>query len=122
MGYMGKIIQRIREISPCAPVFLVTMPKDGHGERSVGALQTELMHRLAALFPACYVIDLFTYGPVYDEEFKRNFYLHGHMNPQGYYLTAKMIASYIDYIVRAHPQDFERIAFLPAQPALFTEA
>lgn len=121
MGYMGKIISRVREISPCAPVFLVTMPKDGHGKREIGALQAELMYRLAALFPSCYVIDLHKYGPVYDEEFKKSFYMHGHMNPQGYYLTAKMIASYIDYIVRSHPRDFERIAFLPDHPELFTE-
>ena len=112
MGYMGQIISRVKELSGGAPVFLVTMPKDGHGKREIGALQARLMHELAALFPACYVIDLFAYGPVYDEEFKKNFYLNGHMNPQGYYLTAKMIASYIDYIVRSHPSDFDTIAFL----------
>jgi hypothetical protein len=69
------------------------------------------MYDLADLYPSVYVIDLFEYGPVYDENFKKNFYLNGHMNPQGYYLTAKMIASYIDYIVRLHPKDFEMTAF-----------
>ncbi len=113
LGYMGKIIQRVREISPNAPIFLVTMPKDGHGKRETAALQARLMHQLSTLFDRCYVIDLFEYGPVYDAEFKKNFYLNGHLNPQGYYLTAVMMASYIDYIVRAHPSHFEKIAFLP---------
>jgi hypothetical protein len=111
MGYMGQILSRLRKIAPNSPVFLVTMPKDGHGERERGALQRKLMYNLADLFPSVYVIDLFEYGPVYDENFKKNFYLNGHMNPQGYYLTAKMIASYIDYIVRLHPKDFEMTAF-----------
>jgi hypothetical protein len=34
------------------------------------------------------------------------------MNPAGYVLTAKLVDSYIDYIVRHNPKDFEDTAFI----------
>lgn len=34
------------------------------------------------------------------------------MNPNGYVFSADMIASYIDYIVRNNPKDFEEIGFI----------
>lgn len=37
--------------------------------------------------------------------------LAGHMDAVGYLLTAKMIASYIDYIVRHSLDDFKQIGF-----------
>ena len=36
----------------------------------------------------------------------------GHLNPSGYILTAQMIDSYIDYIVRHNPKDFEAVGFI----------
>ena len=59
-----------------------------------------------------YVLDFRRYAPEYDEEFKRRFYLGGHMNPAGYLLTAKMVASYIDYIIRRNPEDFSQTGFI----------
>ena len=44
---------------------------------------------------------------VYDKEFKKKYYLNGHMNPMGYILTANLIDSYIDYIIRTNPADFK---------------
>ena len=64
------------------------------------------MYDFTKLFEGSYVIDLYKYGPVYDEKFKYNFYLNGHMTPSGYMLSANMIASYIDYIIRRNPRDF----------------
>jgi hypothetical protein len=58
------------------------------------------------------VIDLWEHGPIYDAEFKRNFFLSGHMNAAGYLLTARMFASYIDYIIRHNPEDFCQIGFV----------
>jgi hypothetical protein len=34
------------------------------------------------------------------------------MNPMGYILSAKMIASYIDYIIRHNPDDFKQVGFI----------
>ena len=39
-------------------------------------------------------------------------YSHGHRNPSGYILTAQIIDSYIDYIVRHNPQDFKNVGFI----------
>ena len=63
-------------------------------------------------FDNSYVIDLCEYGPVYDDEFRKNFFMHGHMNISGYIFTARMIDSYIDYIVRKNPKDFENVCFI----------
>ena len=55
------------------------------------------------------VIDLYQYSPIYDENFKKKFFLNGHMNASGYIFTAKLIDSYIDYIVRQNPGEFETV-------------
>ena len=34
------------------------------------------------------------------------------MNPQGYLLTAKMTAAYIDYIIRHNMRDFKETGFI----------
>ena len=44
---------------------------------------------------------------VYDNDFQKNYYLNGHMNPMGYIYTAEIIDSYIDYIIRKNPSDFK---------------
>lgn len=112
-GYMGKIISCVRSISPKSRIFLVTMPQsDIEGEQKAAEKQAALMHEIAALFPFTYVIDLFRYAPVQDAEFRRSFYMTGHLNACGYLLTAKMIASYIDYIIRHNMDDFTQIGFV----------
>ena len=114
MGYYGQIILRIKEISPNAKFFFVTIPRDTRGneikekiDRQVAAVRT-----LATLFSNAYVIDLNQFAPVYDETFKKQFYLGTHMNPAGYYLTAKLMISYIDYIIRNNMDDFAESAYI----------
>ncbi|MBR6708050.1 MAG: SGNH/GDSL hydrolase family protein [Clostridia bacterium] len=112
-GHFGAIIQRYKELQPKARFFLITMPRRDNDEKnSACAEHAALLYDLAKLFDFTYVIDLFRYAPVYDAEFRRNFYLAHHMNPAGYLLSAKMIASYIDYIVRNHPEDFAQVGFI----------
>ena len=99
VGYYGRIIQRLKQMQPRARFFLVTMPQSGEPARDEIALRHgALMHQLAEIFDHTYVIDLREYGPVYDAEFQRAFYLGGHLNPAGYALTGQMIAAYIDYL------------------------
>ena len=43
-----------------------------------------LLNDIADKYDTTYVIDLLKYAPPYDEKFKENFYLCGHMNPMGY--------------------------------------
>lgn len=112
-GYYAKIIQRYKEIQPDAKFFLVTKPKDHRDERSDGAdAMSELLYSFADTFSNTYVIDLRRYAPVYDEQFRKRFFLGGHMNAAGYLLSAKFIASYIDYIIRHNFEDFSEIGFV----------
>ena len=67
---------------------------------------------MAEWFGDAYVIDLYHYGPLYDEQFNDHFLLLGHMNPSGYLLTARIIDSYIDYIIRHNYDDFRTVGFI----------
>ena len=112
IGYYAAIVARYKQISPDAKFFFVTFPNDS--VRNKDGLTQEVIRQLYALsdyFDNAYVIDLYKYGPVYDERFHERYFMYGHMNPSGYILTAELIDSYIDYIVRHNPKDFERVAF-----------
>ena len=115
VGYYAQIIARIKEeIQPQAKFFFVTMMhhdedpiRDEKRQKHAAAL-----YELAKYFDNSYVIDLYQYGPRYDEKYKETFCLYSHLNPMGYVLTAKMIDSYIDYIIRKNPDDFRRVPFI----------
>lgn len=113
-GYYGEIIQRLKEIQPRAKFFLVTMPRHEKSEEACQKLRIhrKLLYEMAELFENTYVIDLFEYAPIYDEEFHQKFFMGGHMNPMGYVFSAKMIISYIDYIIRHHMDDFKEIGYI----------
>ena len=113
-GYYGKNIQRYKEIEPRAKFFLMTMPKGTEDEKR-SALYDEhakLLYEMADKFSNCYVLDMRKYAPVYDEEFREAFYLGSHMNAAGYRLTALMVESYMDYIIRNHTDDFRQVGFI----------
>ena len=115
VGYYAQIIARIKaEIQPQAKFFFVTMMQ--HDEDPIRdekrRKHAEALYALAAYFDDSYVIDLYQYGPRYDAEYREQFNLYHHLNPMGYILTAKMIDSYIDYIIRKNPDDFRRVPFI----------
>lgn len=115
IGYYSEIIQRMKEIQPRAKFFLVTMPKEKEDDdvrTKRKQAQRKVLYDLAAQLDHTYVIDLLEYGPLYDEEFKEKFFMLGHMNPMGYFFTAQLIASYIDYIVRHNMKDFAEVGFI----------
>ena len=66
---------------------------------------------MANLFDRTYFIDLYTYAPEYNQQFRDKFFL-GHMTATGYILSARMIESYIDYIIRKNPKDFAQVGFI----------
>ena len=113
-GYYGKIIQKYKEIQPNAKFFLTTMPEEEEACNGNGIkiLYNELIYRMAELFDNTYVVDLYKYAPTFDEEFKKSFYLYGHLNPMGYVFIAKMVASYIDYIIRSDLKKFSQVGFI----------
>ena len=110
LGYYGQIISRYREISPNAKFFLVTFPRDtSHEGDPINEEMRQGLYALAERFDNTYVIDLYQYGPLYDEEFHKRHFLHHHMSPAGYLMTAELIDSYIDYIVRTQYDDFKNV-------------
>ncbi len=113
LGHYAKIIQRYKEIQPKAKFFLMTMPRLSADEKDEKRdRHAEMLYKLSEFFDNTYVIDLRKYAPVYDEKFRELFYLGWHMNAAGYLATAKMVASYIDYIIRHNMDDFKQIGFV----------
>ena len=112
-GYYARIVSRYKEISPDAKFFFVTFPKEKNrrsDSQTLGVI--DLLYKFTEIFDNSYVIDLYKYGPVYDEKFRQEFFLYGHMAPSGYILTAKLIDSYIDYIIRHNAEDFKNVSFI----------
>ncbi|MBR2011031.1 MAG: SGNH/GDSL hydrolase family protein [Clostridia bacterium] len=113
-GFYASIIAKYQAIQPKAKFFLMTIPRDG-GSSERQALydkHAELLWGISKMLPNCYVLDFRKYAPLYDEAFKKSFYLGGHMNACGYRLTALMVESYIDYIIRHNPEDFVQVGFI----------
>jgi len=114
--YLSSIIKIAKSKQPEAKFFLMTTPRESIDTAHRDNLKREhasLLYDLANYYKNTYVLDLYKYAPLYDDEFTKNFYLgNGHMNPQGYILTAKMVMSYIDFIIRNYPQDFAKTGFI----------
>ena len=107
-GYYSQIISRYKEISPDAKFFLVGFPKYANENRNkIAENLNGLLYDFSDYFNNVYVIDLYKYGSCYDDEFRKKYFLNGHLNPMGYIYTAKIIDSYIDYIIRQNPSDFK---------------
>lgn len=110
-GYYGRIIQCVKELQPKAKIFLVSIPKDGGKSDEKKKEHRDLLKKFTELFKNTYLLDLYEYSPVQDKEF-RDIFWQGHMTPAGYLLMAKMIESYIDYIIRANQKDFKQVGFI----------
>lgn len=114
-GYYGRILQKYRAIEEKSRLFLMTMPRDAGDtpeQDAKKAAHAALLHEFARIFPFTYVIDFYRDAPVYDELFHKNFFLSGHLNPAGYLFTAEIVMTYIDYIIRNHPDDFTQVGFI----------
>ena len=112
-GYYARIIQRIQSMQPDAKIFLCSLPRIYPQYEQRIKEHAKLIHELNKVFKNTYVIDLYAYGPSRDEpDFANNFWLTNHLNPMGYVLSAKIIMSYIDYIIRNNPKEFELVGFI----------
>lgn len=114
LRYYTDIIRNIKRRQPDAKIFLMTMPRsnrDAEREEKVEKF-SEAIRSIEKMFNNIYILDFRKYAPVYDDEFRKHFYLAGHLNPAGYMLTAKMVMSYIDYIIRKNPEDFTQVGFM----------
>lgn len=112
-GNYGRLLSAIKRVEPKARVFLVTMPVSTNDVREpLRDKHAELSNQIADILPFTYVIDLRKHAPVYDDAFKKKYYIGNHMNAMGYLLTAKMIMTYIDAIVQSKPEEFAQIGFV----------
>lgn len=114
-GNYAYIIQRYKSIQPDAKFFLITIPRGsdrGEARAAKTELQAEAIRDIASMFEGVYVIDLCKYGPDYNADFRRDFFLNGHMNPMGYLLSARLIISYMDYIIRHNMEDFKWVGLM----------
>lgn len=117
--YYCEIIDKYKKIQPDAKFFLMTMVRCGDSEVDAKVdAHAKLLHDIADMDSNCYVIDFNKYGPVYDTEFEKKFYMCGHLTPAGYVLTAKMVMSYIDYIIRHNIRDFDLVGLIGKYPEL----
>lgn len=115
-GYYCKIIQKVRKIQPQSKIFVMTMPREA-GLTEGAAYENyekhaEFLRELPKYFRNLYVLDFRKYAPVYDKEFDDKYRMSGHLNAAGYLLTARMVESYIDYIIRANYKDFAQVGFI----------
>ena len=111
-GDYAAMVMRLKEIQPRAKFFFVVMPKYGDESDVKREAHQKIIYELADYFENAYVIDLYQYGPVHDKEFRKRFYLYGHMNASGYILIANQVDAYIDYIIRKNPEDFDQVAYI----------
>ena len=111
-GLYARIIAKYKEIQPKARFFLVSAPISTNPNDECLPRLNKMLHELAEYFEFTYVVYLYTYGPHHDEEFRKNFYLYGHLNPMGYRDTARIVESYIDWIIRHNMDDFKQIGLI----------
>lgn len=105
-GRYAKIIQKIKEVQPKAKIFVITDP---NVKVNTNGYNTAI-RTIANMFDNVYLIDLRTYmstAPCAEllESQKR----YGHFNAVGYFLIAKIIMTYIDYIIEHNSDDFREI-------------
>ena len=111
VGYYAQIIQRIKEIQPRAKIFLVSPLQHGDNGDEKRKHVRDLLEQMTKVFNRTYLLDMYNYAPVHDTEYQARFRL-GHLTPVGYIVTARMIESYIDYIIRKNPDDFKQVGFI----------
>lgn len=117
-GWYGAIISKYQEIQPHAKFFLMTIPDvdEGKERAEVNEKHAQLLYDIAEKMPNCFVLDFHKYTPFYDEQaFKKMFFTGRHMNVMGYRLTATLVESYIDYIIRNNPDAFNQTGFIGKQ-------
>lgn len=112
IGTYAYIIARIQEMQPRAKIFLMTIPKENDQKDKIREIHRDILHQFAKMFKNIYIIDLYQYAPVIDQDYMDKFYMGHHLNPMGYKFLSEMIMSYLDYIIRHHYQDFKEVGFI----------
>lgn len=112
-GNLGRIISRLKGIEKDARIFLISMQKRGEEEADAAIeMVTKEMEKICKLYSFTYLIDMASYGPVYDEKMRETFAMGFHPNAMGYYAYGLMIGNYVDYLIRKNPKEFFEVPFI----------
>ena len=118
VGDYCRLIQQIKEMQPKARVFVMTMPREPDFNEEMATVNVkfdkhaEFLRSLPEIFEFTYVLDLRKYMPIVDDDFKKQYYLAGHLNPMGYMHIADIVCTYIDNIIRNNMDDFKQVGFI----------
>ena len=110
-GNYGKIIQRIQELQPKAPIFCFTDPNPPYGDNSYNAVIPDIV----ALFSNVWIIDLNKYGKdlfTASGSVIKSQLRAGHYSAVGYQEVAFIISTYVDWIVRNNLSAFSQVEFI----------
>lgn len=113
-GYMGKVISKLKSLEKDARIFLTSLQIDEMSEERTKKVKyvEEEMKKVVKLYSFTYLIDFTEFLFKYDEEARNKIAMGFHPSPLGYYSLALAFGNYIDYIIRANPDDFRKIAFV----------
>ena len=105
-GRYAKIIQKIQEITPKAKIFVITDPNDSVNANGYNTA----IRDIAEMFNNVYLIDMRRYmNTAPCAALLQSQMRYGHFNAVGYFLIAKMMMTYIDYIIEHNSDDFREI-------------
>lgn len=114
-GYYGEIIQRIQLLQPRAKIFVCTDPLVKADSPETNGYNAAI-RQIATMFDNVYLLDLYEYGrDLYDYDGPNLLSVnkrYAHFNAVGYYLCALINATYIDWIMRANPEDFREVEYI----------
>ena len=105
-GNYAKIIQKIKEVQPKAKIFVITDALEAVEAAGYNAA----IRTIVGMFENVYLIDLYRYwtgAPCTTLLAGQKRY--GHYNAVGYFLIAKMLMTYIDWIMQNNYEDFREI-------------
>lgn len=108
---IGTIVANLQSIQPDAKFFVLTRPREDDKEWGYDEWN-DIIRGLAVRFDNVYVIDMFRDAPVYDQEFRDRYFLHGHLSAAGYLWTALYLMDSIDKIVTDNPEDFKNVPLI----------
>lgn len=110
-GNMGKIIQKLQEHEPKAPIFIFIDPNPPMGDQAYNNVIPDIVE----LFDNVWIIDLKTYAQVLftdKNEIIGSQARSGHYSALGYQEIAFVIATYVDWIVRNNLSAFSQVEFI----------
>ena len=115
VGQYVRIIQKLRKFEPKCRIFVMNMPKEHPEDKTKKERydrHAKFIRSLVKYFDFLYVIDLRKYSPIYGRRFGKKYFLGGHMSALGYKMTADMVITYVDYIIKHNIEDFCQIGFV----------